>query len=337
MENYTMDLLDFDLNMCRNDSSKLSNFGGNHEEFGMPTLKLSRNSSNASQKPFKVHATKREPDIEIRHLFTIEPTYERQNSAPLPEFAMCEDLHTASTTADDITVKIEHQPANPPSISGKEPLELIHVAIRMVNDQNLSISDYKSFLEPLEKMFLSNILYLKNGAKVTHELDTVEFVAKVNQSLGDSKTKRNDDRLRFVYKRAIKWLLQKCSGYEANKLHKMRDYEELLTKQYFPHNLTIREELMDTSFASKKKLQKLFKLSPQFKEDFIWFTQYQMESFYTKYTQETYAAMLKILSAKFVKGETVAHDYLFNHYKRLPWRAADVTSTVRQICTLCLE
>jgi len=342
-----MDLLDYDFNMCRNDSSRLSNCGGNQEEFAMPALRLSRNSSNASQKPFKVHATQREPDIEIKHLFTTEPTFERQVSAPFPEFAMCEDIHTASTTADDMTVKIEpkmepkmepyYQTQHQSQNSGNETLELVHVAIRMVNSQKLSIADYKPLLEPLEKMFLSNILFLKNGAKVSHELETLEFVAKINENLGDSKTKRNDDRLRFVYKRAIKWLLQKCSGYEANKLHRMQDYEVELVNHYFQKNLDIRNELMDTSFASKKKLQKLFRLSPQFKEDFIWFTEYQMESFYTKYTLETYAAMLKILSAKFVKGEVIPQDFLFKHYKRLPWRADDVKSTVRQISTLGVE
>jgi hypothetical protein len=341
MENYTMDLLEYDLNMCRNDSSRLSNFGGNHEEFAMPQLKLSRNSSNASQKPFKVHATQREPDHEIRHLFTMGEQFERQTSAPIPEFSMCDEVqHTASTTVEDMTIVIHNQIQKPILIPITEPTEsteLIHVAIRMVNEQNLAIIDYKQDLEPLEKMFLSNILYLKNGAKVTHELDTPEFLTKVNECLGDSKTKRNDDRLRFVYKRAIKWLLQKCSGYEANKLHRMQDYEVNLVNFYFEKYPDIRTELMDTSFASKKKLQKLFKLSPQFKDDFIWFTQYQMESFYTKYTQETYATMLKILSARYVKGEIVPQDFLYKHYKRLPWRAADVTSTVRQISTLNLE
>lgn len=339
MENYTMDLLDYDFNMCRNDSSRLSNCGGNQEEFAMPALRLSRNSSNASQKPFKVHATQREPDIEIKHLFTTEPAFERQVSAPFPEFAICEDIHTASTTADDLTVKIESQAITHHAIQNpsNDTLELVHVAIRMVNSQKLSISDYKSTLESLEKMFLCNILFLKNGAKVSHELDTADFVAKINENLGDSKTKRNDDRLRFVYKRAIKWLLQKCSGYEANKLHRMQDYELDLVNHYFPKHVDIRNELMDTSFASKKKLQKLFRLSPQFKEDFIWFTEYQMESFYTKYTLETYAAMLKILQAKFVKGEDMPQDFLFKHYKRLPWRADDVKSTVRQIITLGVE
>ena len=329
-----MDLLDFESKTCKTDPQHLSTFELLGEDWGMTSLKLSRSTSSNTQKPCKTHNTQIEPENSIRALFAKEPE-SFQIDSPLGEFSLLDDQISTSVSAEELGScwgsRLPSQGAcNPRSIS------LSQLAIRMVNEELLSIQDYAFSLETVEKMYLANIVFLKNGSTVNHELDTVEFVAKVNQSLGDSKTKRNDDRLRFVYKRAIKWLLQKCSGYEANKLHKMRDYEELLTKQYFPHNLTIREELMDTSFASKKKLQKLFKLSPQFKEEFVMFTKYKMESFYTKYTQETYSSMLKILSSKFVKGEEIREDFLFRHYKRLPWKNSDLLTTVRHIVALSI-
>ena len=206
----------------------------------------------------------------------------------------------------------------------------------MIDENKLRTNDYGN-LGQIEKIYLANVLYLKNRSTVDSDLEEEKFVEKVNSLLGLAKEKRNDDRLRFIYKRGIKHLLESCSSYVANKLHKMQDYEDALTKCYFPKNLDIKEELMDTSFASKKKLTRLFSMSPKFKQDFVKYSQTQIEQYYSKYVTTTYSAMLKQISNSFAKKDFVPADSLTNNYKRLPWRSVDVKSTIKQISALAVE
>lgn len=281
-----------------------------------PVVSLSRTESVCSILPFKVHLTKREPDREIRELFC---------SASQQDDSLGHDCDAkSSSTAEELT----------PSKDGK--LTLVDLAIRMIEEHKLKVSDFGP-LTGLDRMFLSNIIYIKNNTAVDPELETSEFVTAVNSQLVLLKEKRNDDRLRFIYKRAIKHLLSQCSSYTANKLNRMQDFEQALVQRYFPESPELAKELMDTSFASKKKLQKLFGTSPQFKSDFLGFAKTHIRKYYLKYTQETYSNMFKQLQSMTSRKDGVNPESLFKSFKRLPWRAADVESTVEQICNIVKE
>lgn len=281
----------------------------------IPVLRDLSRSTSTSTLPFKVHLTKREPDREIRDLF----------------FAGCnqsDELHNldcevkSNSTADDIQPPVKD-----------EKLTLVDLAIRMVEEHHLKVQDFGP-LSSLDRLFLSNIMYIKNNKAISPDLETEEFVAEVNRQLTSLKEKRNDDRLRFIYKRAIKHLLSQCSAYTANKLHRMQDFESALVEKYFPGHPELAKELMDTSFASKKKLQRLFGLSPVFKVDFLSFARGHIRKYYGRYTQETYSNMFKQLQVQLARKETVVPESLFKNFKRLPWRASDVQSTVEQICSI---
>ncbi len=305
MDCFEFDMIpDYDSMLWRSDSARLN------EE---PPLfgNLSRADSNAtgyscSGLPFKVHLTKREPDNEIRDMFSHVDSQEFN-------FADCE-VKSHSTAAE----------------SRDSKSTLVDVAIRMVEEGRLSIADFGAITHD-EKTFLASLVFIRTGIEVEPSLECLMFVEAVNSSLSSLKDKRNDDRLRFIYKRGIKWLLSRTTDYVANKLHKMHDYEQTFIEAYFPDNLDVSKSVMDTSFASRKKFQQLFDLSSKFKQDFLTFANTCLLADYKDSTHSTYANMLKDFKKLASKGAGVNIKHLKSLYKRLPWKAADVKSTVDQL------
>jgi hypothetical protein len=305
MDQFEFDMIsDYENSLWRTDSNRLND---------EPPLfaNLSRADSNVtgyscSGLPFKVHLTKREPDNEIRDMFSHMDSQEFN-------FADCE-VKSHSTAADS-----------------REPkTTLVDVAIRMVEEAKLMIADFGEIsLE--EKTFLASLIFIRTGVEVDPGLESLKFVEAVNASLTSLKDKRNDDRLRFIYKRGIKWLLSRTTDYVANKLHKMHNYEQSFIEAYFPHNLDVSKSVMDTSFASRKKFQQLFDLSAKFKQDFLDFANSCLLADYKNSTHLTYSNMFKDFKKMASKGGSVDVKQLKTLYKRLPWKAADVKSTVDQL------
>lgn len=284
------------------------------------TLAISRQSSNCSRSGFRLHKDAQEKDVrEFVSLLSSEP---HRMKAFHEKLDSCEKQSHASETDTG-------------SIAQQSQLSLAELAISMIENHKLNTVKFGELSE-FDKTFLANIVFIRNKAKVDPTLATEQFVEAINCNLGEVKEKRNDDRLRFIYKRAIKFLLGKTSEYTANKLHKMEDFKEPFIEHYFschPDKGSITAEVMDTSFASRKKLLKFFKLSVTFKQDFLEFANTQMQKMYLKYTKETYEGMQKHLALRHSKKECgkTEVDTLIKTFKRLPWRCADVQSTVEQI------
>lgn len=281
---------------------------------------LSRQSSTGSRTGFRLH--KNATEEEARELYlALAPEGTRQMIENMEKL----EVQSRSTEADNSSEKCQNKPS------------LIDVAIDMVENNQLRISKYGD-LSDFDKHFLANILYIKNKTRIDVALSTEEFLSQVNSNMGEVKEKRNDDRLRFVYKRALKHLLAKRSDYMANKLHKMEDFKDPLVEYYFPKHPELAKEVMDTSFASRKKLLKFFKLSSAFKQDFINFANSELKPLYSRYANETYQGMHKHLVLRYQKKECdkTSQDILLKAFKRLPWKRVDIQSTIDQIALLHL-
>lgn len=281
---------------------------------------LSRQSSTGSRSGFRLHKDASEEDARELYM-ALAPESERQLISILDKA----ETNSRSTTADST-------PQTPPM----KPT-LSEVAASMVENHHLNVAKYGE-LSDFDKHYLLNILFIKNKSTVDLSLSSEDFVVAVNQAIGSAKEKRNDDRLRFIYKRAIKYLLAKRSDYTANKLHKMDDFKDPMVQYYFPANPEITAEIMDTSFASKKKILKFFKMSPAFKKDFLEFANSELKTLYNRYSRETYQNMHKHLVLRYQKKECnkVSPDILMKAFKRLPWRCADIQSTIDQITLINL-
>lgn len=245
----------------------------------------------------------------------------------------------------------------------EDAMVLSQLAIRLVEENRLSVNRSKVELGDFEKLLISNLVYIINKSRVSTSLERDEFAKAVNSALCRRGQKRKDAQLRFVYKRAIKILMSKVTGYIANKTYHMETFAEDFVRYYFPAlpktedecSAGSKEEVMDTSFASKKKILRLFALSPLFKKDFLEYALPELRSRYAKYISATYYKMIKYLKAasgsspgktqvslnkpvktaarpeggQERKGEKV--DILFKRFKRVPWSEAELEESIQMV------
>ena len=285
-------------------------------------LSITRQSSNNSTCGFRLHKDASIKDAqEFISLFNFNFDTSR--------------LETTQSRVKSYEKKSSPDDTDTGSLSQADTRDIACLAMEMIENNKLVVSRYGELSE-FDRRYLANVIYIRNKAHIDTSLSNQEFVKLINSNLGQIKEKRNDDRLRFIYKRAIKYLLAKTSNYTANKLHKMDNFKDRLIAYYFPDlvdNKLVENDLMDTSFASKKKLLKLFRLSSSFKYDFLNFAKFQIQDIYKKYTTETYQSMYKHLRLKHIKTESreLEIDTLFKNFKRLPWRFSDIQSTVEQL------
>lgn len=176
----------------------------------------------------------------------------------------------------------------------------------------------------IEKMFVANVIYVRSGVRLDTGLTVEEFVYAANQALRTNKEKRKDDRLRFIYKRAIKVLLSKVSNYHANKTHRMEDYRDQFLEHYFADSMSLNSDALNTTFASNKKLSKLFRSSPLFKKDFINHALNDIVDYYSKYSLGMYLKMHEFFLKQVVGSGNCSHDCLQLKFKRIPWSSKDL-------------
>ena len=248
----------------------------------------------------------------------------------------------------------------------EEVIQLSQLASQIVEENRLSVNKSKHELGDFEKLLISNLVYIINKSRVSTCLERDEFAKAVNSALCRRGQKRKDAQLRFVYKRAIKILMSKVTGYIANKTYHMEAFAEDFVRYYFPAlpkaedycSAGSKEEVMDTSFASKRKILRLFALSPVFKKDFLDYALPELRSRYTKYISTTYCKMIKCLKAanrgslgkaqvslnKPVKAadrpegpeakKVEKNDILFKRFKRVPWSAAELEVSIQMVRNL---
>lgn len=207
---------------------------------------------------------------------------------------------------------------------------LIQVAIRTIEENVLKISDYLGEFGQFERLFIANILQIKLGSTADWTGNNEDFVNEVNALLNNHREKRKDDCLRFVYKRAIKFLLARCTGYKANKSHKMEDFSDRFISYYFGSKDEANSDILDTSYASRKKIKKYCQLSQSFKTDFFEVALEQILMDYDSYKKDHYAKMFAFFTIEIQWG-TSNEKILFSKFKRLPWRKADLQMSVNLV------
>lgn len=122
----------------------------------------------------------------------------------------------------------------------------------------------------IERRFLASVFcYLFDADIDSFQLESTQNFIDTLQSLLQShseKQKRNDERLRWFFKRFIRSLLSEHTCYEPTKKFKMENHIGTLVSIYFPQNPEVYEDVCNLKFASKKKLVQLFMKSSTFKE-----------------------------------------------------------------------
>ena len=203
--------------------------------------------------------------------------------------------------------------------------------INMINENKLTLVHTSAILSEFERLFASNLIYIRSQKRVDYTMDTAKFVEHVNAILSDKGCRRNDDQLRFIYKRAIKSLMEKRTDYNRNSKIGMTAYEKDFVNAYFPNNPEVTNILTDTTFASKKKLQQLFRLSPGFQEDFMEFVTCQILTEYTRHTWKMYGMFYEKLKKMLRDNSEKNEKMLHKEFKRLPWGAMDITATISRL------
>jgi hypothetical protein len=211
-----------------------------------------------------------------------------------------------------------------------EKLTLIKVAVRMNEENVLKISDYSSDFSQFERLFISNILQIKKGSSVNWDLPNDQFVKEVNNLLSQNRERRKDDRLRFIYKRAIKCLLAQCTDYHSNKSYRMEDFTDQFIRHYFGKKNNINHDVLDTSYASCKKLKLYFGQSMAFKKDFIGLALNKIMDEYKAYTEDQYHKMFSMLKS-YLECSKPSDRILLTKFKRIPWSASDIQMSVTLI------
>lgn len=185
----------------------------------------------------------------------------------------------------------------------------------------------------IEKLFISNILNIRHtGLFVDPHLATAAYVEAINESIGGPVERRNDDRFRWIFKRTIRYFLSKYSRYQPTKSHRREDYMPILMDRFFPFNAELEVDLLNSTFASKKKVIKLFRISPLFKEEFLEFINNQVVAMYTEEVQKKFQELYDIVVDAIAVSPEVGNKCILRHHKkRLDWTTEDVTESIAQI------
>mgnify|MGYP007115116546 CR=1 FL=1 len=159
-------------------------------------LKLRRERSRAerqSKNSFEALLMKRAPSRDFKELMTLE-------LEAIKVEANSEESGSSHGDEDVLGSTCE---------SSDEKLDIIKLVMRMGEENLLRLTNFNGEFGRVEKLFISNLIYIKRGVGIDITLETEIFVDNVNKELKKAKEKRKDDRLRFIYKRAIKLMLSK--------------------------------------------------------------------------------------------------------------------------------
>jgi hypothetical protein len=209
---------------------------------------------------------------------------------------------------------------------------IAELTFKMLEQNRLDISDARN-LSFEDKAFLSNILNIRHtGIFVSPSLPADEFAGQFNQHLGQPSDKRNDDRLRWIFKKAVKQMLMDHTGYRPNKLFKRENFIGVLTAKYFAGKPEMQTYLLDSTFASKKKLKTMFQESALFKEEFLDFVNNRVQEIHHSESVRTFDEMHRFFSDRLADSpQEACRAILREKYKRLGWRESDVKNTIAQI------
>lgn len=245
-----------------------------------------------------------------------------------------ENINKADSTG--LKSKISKYDAEP-SFIAYQMIENNNLDVKKLDTRRMSKGEIEMF-----KLFIANIVYIKSKAraKVDYKANMHDFVAQVNESLGQPEVKRPDDRLRWVYKRFINQMLMDKTEYRPTKNHQKETYLGVLVQEYFSKNPNTQiykfglEVLRDSSFLSKKRLKEMFAKSESFKLAFKNYVSNFLLKDCQREFQNDYQRMYLQLEAELIKypnKKNKLDTILRETSKRLPWKSVDVQNTIQQV------
>lgn len=245
-----------------------------------------------------------------------------------------ENINKADSTR--LKSKISKYDAEP-SFIAYQMIENNVLDVKKLDTRRMSKGEIEMF-----KLFISNIVYIKSKArvKVDYKATMNDFVAQVNESLGQPEVKRPDDRLRWVYKRFINQMLMEKTEYRPTKNHQKETYLGVLVQEYFSKNPNTQiykfglEVLSNSTFLSKKRLKEMFAKSESFKLAFKNYVSTFLLKDCQREFQNDYQRMYLQLEAVLIENpnkQNKLDSILHETSKRLPWRSVDVQNTIQQV------
>ena len=196
----------------------------------------------------------------------------------------------------------------------------------MIESNELVVPTSRS-LTFTDKVYFSNLVNLRHKDKfVDSSLDRHDFIEAIKINMGYPTERRCDEELRWIFKRVLKIMLRKYTVYQPIKNYRRDIYIGEITQMFFPNNVVIARELFNSTFASRKKVKRLFDESERFKDEFLWYVNNMLEDEYYSELTRKYDHLFNMVCIGLEKNSEAKHETILRKFrKRLDWTVADVT------------
>lgn len=203
------------------------------------------------------------------------------------------------------------------------------LAYRMLHNNKLEVPLNIS-LSLKDKLYLANIVSVRNpDADILPQLETDSFIEAVNEQMCSSPNRRNDDKLRWLFKRTLRYFLCKYTNYLPNRSCKREIFMPILLKRFFPNNPEFESELLNSTFASKRKLRRIFSISPLFKQELIDYVENDLEIQCDRELKKRFVDLYQIIETFLDQNPDVLSTKIFIQLKkRIDWNRNDVKEAI---------
>ena len=197
-----------------------------------------------------------------------------------------------------------------------------------------------SVLTRKERFFLFCVLsMIDNSSVIDHKLPEEDLLKEVNDRLDllNKQHKRKDDRLRWFYKRFIRFLLLKHTGYRPTKQYRACEFNSTIVNIFFKSAARIPENICNTTFASKKRLLTMFRNSPEFTQAAASFIENDLMKDHLEESNYLFNRLFKVFHDHYHDGIALVHlakRFYPEEYLRLPWRTGEVVETIKLLQTI---
>ncbi len=214
------------------------------------------------------------------------------------------------------------------------------ILLQMVDDDSLNflLKDGIDINEQLRE-YITCILEVmtKTSFKVASELSNQDWVEKANKHIKMASQKRKDQKLRMIFNKIVKMLVNRCSSKDNGRDTKASRLSTFAKRYGGSDQEEFQALIRDCKFPSKKKLKNIFIKFPAFRtelRDIIIKKTFENE-YMIKRTKKalrlvnTYVQSQQISGASRDKTVSVLRDCI----KSFPWSSEDLTTS----CDLLLS
>ena len=186
-----------------------------------------------------------------------------------------------------------------------------------------------------DKYFVYCVLSIIDDSQLINpELPLDDVLTSINERLFqlNNLNKRKDDRLRWFYKRFIRFLLIKHTDYKPTKQYRGQDYNQIISEIYFGREGKAPADICNTTYASKKRLLTLFQASKLFAQAAAAFIRNELMGEHLTESSYLYGRIHKIFDANYTPQadlHSLTRRFSNEEYLRLPWRNWEVVETVK--------